>query len=116
MKVAAPMVNFGKITATEKEIAEIMRLRIRKMLYVAAHFGYKYLVLGAWGCGAFGNDAATVARLFYEELKAYKEKVYGRENRYYTLKDCFHRIAFGVLDATSGRQCNLIRRTCIAGC
>ena len=100
LTAAAPMVNQGKITATEEEIAEIIRLRIRKMLYVAAHFGYKYLVLGAWGCGAFGNDAGTVARLFYEELKAYKERVYDRENMYYTLKDCFRRIAFGVLDKT----------------
>ena len=101
LTAAAPMVNRGKITATDEEIAEIMRLRIRKMLYVAAHFGYKYLVLGAWGCGAFGNDADIVARLFYEELKAYKEKVYDRENMYHTLKDCFRRIAFGVLDRTT---------------
>lgn len=101
LTAAAPMVNRGKITATEEEIVEIMRLRIRKMLYVAAHFSYKYLVLGAWGCGAFGNDAGTVARLFYEELKAYKEKVYDRDNMYHTLKDCFRRIAFGVLDRTT---------------
>ena len=100
LTAAAPMVNRGKITATEEEIAEIMRLRIRKMLYVAAHFGYKYLILGAWGCGAFGNDAGIVARLFYEELEAYKEKVYDRDNMYHTLKDCFRRIAFGVLDKT----------------
>lgn len=100
LTAAAPMVNRGKITATEEEITEIIRRRIRKMLYVAAHFGYQYLVLGAWGCGAFGNDADTVARLFYEELRAYKEKVYNRENTYHTLKDCFRRIAFGVLDRT----------------
>ncbi len=100
LTAAAPMVNRGRITATDEEIMEIMRLRIRKMLYVAAHFGYQYLVLGAWGCGAFGNDAGTVARLFYEELKAYKEKVYDSENMYHTLKDCFRRIAFGVLDKT----------------
>lgn len=101
LTAAAPMVNRGKISVTEEKIAEIMRLRIRKMLYVAAHFGYKYLVLGAWGCGAFGNDAGTVARLFYEELKAYKEKVYDRDNMYHTLNDCFRRIAFGVLDRTT---------------
>lgn len=101
LTAAAPMVNRGGITATEEEIVEIMRLRIRKMLYVAAHFGYRYLVLGAWGCGAFGNDADTVARLFYEELKAYREKVCDRENMYHTLKDCFRRVAFGVLDKTS---------------
>lgn len=101
LTAAAPMVNRGEITATEEEIAEIMRLRIRKILYVAAHFGYKYLVLGAWGCGAFGNDADTVARLFYEELKNYKEKVCDSENMYHTLKDCFEKIAFGVLDRTT---------------
>ena len=99
--MVAPVVNRGKITATDEEIAEIIRFRIRKMLYVAAHCGYRYLVLGAWGCGAFGNDADTVARLFYEELKAYKEKVYGSENMYHTLKNCFRGIVFGVLDTTT---------------
>ena len=26
------------------------------------------LVLGAWGCGAFGNDGRLIARLFHEAI------------------------------------------------
>ena len=35
-----------------------------RMLLVAASRGYKNLVLGAWGCGAFCNDAKTISDLF----------------------------------------------------
>ena len=38
------------------------------MLPVAAHFGYQNLVLGAWGCGAFGNDPNLVAECFHTVL------------------------------------------------
>ena len=38
--------------------------RIVATLKVAAYYKYKYLVLGAWGCGAFGNDAKTVSDLY----------------------------------------------------
>jgi len=38
--------------------------RCRQVLAVAARHGYRRLVLGAWGCGAFGNDPAVVAAAF----------------------------------------------------
>ena len=40
--------------------------RLRKMLFLAARKGYRNLVLGAWGCGAFGNDTRRVATYFYQ--------------------------------------------------
>ncbi len=45
---------------------EVMMERLRKMLFLAARRGYSNLVLGAWGCGAFGNDAKRVATYFYD--------------------------------------------------
>ncbi|OHV37018.1 MULTISPECIES: TIGR02452 family protein [Pseudofrankia] len=42
--------------------------RCRQVLAVAARHGYRRLVLGAWGCGAFGNDPAVVAAAFAELL------------------------------------------------
>ena len=33
---------------------------------MAAWYGYRNLVLGAWGCGAFGHDTETVAGYFYK--------------------------------------------------
>ena len=55
----------------EGEIARAMRRRIGCVLAIAAEQGCRALVLGAWGCGAFGNDSTTIARLFREELDAY---------------------------------------------
>lgn len=45
-----------------------MRDRIRFALALADELGHEKLVLGAFGCGVFGWEAETVARLFLEEL------------------------------------------------
>jgi uncharacterized protein (TIGR02452 family) len=39
------------------------------MLLVAAAYGYDVLVLGAWGCGAFGNDPVRTAKDFRTALE-----------------------------------------------
>eukprot|EP01061_Rhynchopus_euleeides_P013092 TRINITY_DN22962_c0_g2_i1.p2 TRINITY_DN22962_c0_g2~~TRINITY_DN22962_c0_g2_i1.p2 ORF type:complete len:264 (+),score=68.93 TRINITY_DN22962_c0_g2_i1:165-956(+) len=52
---------------TEKE--EFCRKRVRDVLAVAASAGCRAVVLGAWGCGAFGNDAEKVAEAFRLELR-----------------------------------------------
>ncbi len=44
--------------------------RIGQVLAVAATHGHRRLVLGAWGCGAFANDAARVAPLFDRALRS----------------------------------------------
>lgn len=90
---AAPMVSRGKEGMSEAEYQDMVYRRIMGMLKCAAYFGYQYLVLGAWGCGAFGNDAHVVSDLFY---KALKEMDYDG----YREKDFFRRIDFAVLDKT----------------
>jgi uncharacterized protein (TIGR02452 family) len=42
--------------------------RATKVLQIAAAQGHKTIVLGAWGCGAFGNDPGLVAEAFLEAL------------------------------------------------
>lgn len=59
-----PMVRQGKEGMSEKEYQNMVYNRIVGMLKCAAYFGYKNLVLGAWGCGAFGNDAHVMSDLF----------------------------------------------------
>lgn len=49
--------------------AELLRLRIHRVLAIAAAYGYDSLVLGAWGCGAFGNDPFRTAFDFREALE-----------------------------------------------
>lgn len=74
MTVSAPIAS-----RMEKEelpnLENILRCRIRGMLRAAAVEGYTRLVLGAWGCGNFGNDPELVAKLFHETLQGYFEEV-----------------------------------------
>ena len=63
--VPAPNKNGRACNVKQSEIDECMQDRIEKMLWMAARKGYSNLVLGAWGCGAFGHDARTVAQYFY---------------------------------------------------
>ena len=50
---------------------EMIRRRIKKILDVAAKEKAEVLILGAWGCGAFGNDIAVVSNAFYSLLENY---------------------------------------------
>ena len=61
--------------------------RARRVLAVAAAHGHRRLVLGAWGCGVFGHDPATVAGIFAGAMA-----------------ECpwFDRVTFAVLDRASG--------------
>jgi uncharacterized protein (TIGR02452 family) len=51
------------------EITTVMWRRILKVFAVAERHGHKSLVLGAWGCGAFGNDGNEIAKLFRKALE-----------------------------------------------
>lgn len=47
------------------EVPGVMRERARKVLSVAVRHDVRQLVLGAWGCGAFGIDPAVMANIFH---------------------------------------------------
>ena len=51
-----------------KTLESAMRSRIRLVLAIADARGYGTLLLGAFGCGVFGWDAAAVAEMFRSEL------------------------------------------------
>ena len=91
---AAPMITEGKEGLSEEEYESMVYNRIVGMLKCVAHLGYQELVLGAWGCGAFGNDAHVVSDLFYKALKELEYN--GLEE-----KDLFEGVYFAVLDRTS---------------
>ena len=65
---AAPMITYGLEGMSEEDYQSMFYNRILGVLKCAAYFGYDHLVLGAWGCGAFGNDASIVSDLFYKAL------------------------------------------------
>jgi uncharacterized protein (TIGR02452 family) len=69
LTAAAP--NLTQITDPERlaGIPAILHRRAATVLAVARLHGHRRLVLGAWGCGAFGNDPPTVAGAFARLLR-----------------------------------------------
>ena len=53
----------------QPESGELLQKRIHRVLAIAHAFGYSTLVLGAWGCGAFGNDPRRTAVDFRSALE-----------------------------------------------
>lgn len=74
---AAPYAPF----VGRRRSAELLERRISRVLAIARAHAYDTLVLGAWGCGAFGNDPARTARDFRAALEgefsgAFREVVF----------------------------------------
>ncbi len=65
---AAPNLRFGLEGKTEEEYQALLQDRIDGILKSAVYFGYQNIILGAFGCGAFKNDAALVSDDFYQAL------------------------------------------------
>jgi len=53
----------------QPQSGDLLRTRIGRVLEVAVAYDYSALVLGAWGCGAFGNDIDRTARDFRAALE-----------------------------------------------
>ena len=53
----------------QPESGDLLQKRIHRVLAIAKAFGYSTLVLGAWGCGAFGNDPRRTAIDFRSALE-----------------------------------------------
>jgi uncharacterized protein (TIGR02452 family) len=91
---AAP--NASALQASEPALLPHLRdtflRRARGVLAVAADAGCDALVLGAWGCGVFGNDPMLVADVFAHHLRGSGE--FARR---------FRCVDFAVLDATNDR-------------
>jgi uncharacterized protein (TIGR02452 family) len=88
--ITAPAVNAGALRRNSPELLPQLRPttqhRLRLVLAAAARHGIDSLVLGAWGCGVFGNEPSEVAGLFAEALA--EERIRGR----------FRRIDFAISD------------------
>lgn len=96
MTCAAPMLSRGMEGLTDKEYRQLVLRRITGMLRVAAWLGYDALVLGAFGCGAFRNDAAVISDLFAQAMRTFR---FGDR----ATDQCFRSIDFAVLDRTSSQ-------------
>ena len=74
-----------------QEAAQLLGDRIGRVLAIADAYGYTSLVLGAWGCGAFGNDPEACAMDFYRELTQ-------------TFAGRFGRVVFAITDWSEERK------------
>ncbi len=52
------------------QILPVLQSRAEKVLTVAVVHGHRSLVLGAWGCGVFGNAPQDVAEAFGDLLSS----------------------------------------------
>jgi uncharacterized protein (TIGR02452 family) len=55
-----------------------MSQRIHRVLSNAAIHRHETVILGAWGCGAFGNDSHEIATLFHEALTGAFRSVFAK--------------------------------------
>jgi uncharacterized protein (TIGR02452 family) len=70
---------------------DLLRRRIWRILDIGSALGYETLVLGAWGCGAFGNDPNRTAADFREALET-------------TYRGHFAEVVFAVTDWSPERK------------
>lgn len=61
LAMAAPNAN-----AYDGDVTDILKNRMKLAYTIPAQYGVSVLVLGAWGCGVFGNDIDVVAKTWRE--------------------------------------------------
>lgn len=95
--ITTPAVNAGALKRNEPEKADLirpaMKARLSKLLWVAAGHRQPTLILGAWGCGVFGNEPAMIADLFAEAL--------GPGGPFH---HCFQRIVYAVYERSPTQE------------
>lgn len=93
--LTSPAVNVSALRQQHQfdagRVERVMADRVAKVLALAAVHGHDTLVLGAWGCGVFGNDPAMVARLLAEALAD-------------PIGHCFAHVTFAVFDRTANQE------------
>lgn len=94
--ITSPAVNAKEVRAHEqdkvKDIRPVMVKRIEKILAVALNHGHTSIVLGAFGCGVFGNRPADIAMIFRQILRSGK------------FKNQFEKVVFAVYDKTPTKE------------
>lgn len=94
---AAPNAFFERTYCSKKEIEAKFQERIRRFLTVLSNKKKDAIVLGAWGCGAFGNDPEMVANVFNDALTT-------------TFKGHFKKVVFAIYDRETFDNINAFRK------
>lgn len=86
--ITSAAVNVNKLNFLDTKYEDVMYRRMEFILKLFAHIGCKNIILGAYGCGVFGNKAEFVAEVW-------KKLLYG-ENKYI---EYFDNVVFSVYDS-----------------
>jgi uncharacterized protein (TIGR02452 family) len=93
--LTAPAVNakvvLERASSRKTDIRDTMSRRIHKVLAIAAAQSHDAVVLGAWGCGVFGNDPREIAHLFHGALAG-------------PFLGLFSQVVFAILDWSSEKR------------
>jgi uncharacterized protein (TIGR02452 family) len=94
--ITAPAPNAGQVLrrnpTAHSAIESILRRRAGYVLAVARDNGHRSLLLGAWGCGVFCNNASIVADAFGQWLESP------------SFHGCFDRVVFGIYDSSKSKD------------
>lgn len=69
---AAPNIGFRYSKATPQENQKALKERIKMVLEIADRHGNDTFIVGAWGCGVFGQNPEQVANLFVDYISSTK--------------------------------------------
>jgi uncharacterized protein (TIGR02452 family) len=79
--IPAPNVSSDRTLKGSDSVEEAFIKRTQLLMRIAKNHGHETLVLGAWGCGVFGNDQSLVAKTFKSALS----------------KWCFKKVVFAMM-------------------
>ena len=81
---------------SDEENSKVLKERIEFILKIAQDNGVDNLILGAYGCGVFGQDPLEVAKIFKEFLlgkyKCFNKVIFAIPNKLEVNYRCFQRI------------------------
>ena len=90
--ITSPAVNRNTLPPERhRETGPAMWIRIVKVLYIGLAKSHDAIVLGAWGCGAFGNDGHEIAGLFRKALAG-------------NFQGAYRVVAFAIVDWSSEKR------------
>ena len=84
---AAPNYGCVKNQVSHNELMDILVNRMRRIFSIAHRYRVEVLILGAWGCGVFGNPPEVVAQAFDMVIKEFKQSFKVIEFAVYCGKD-----------------------------
>ena len=94
--ITSPAPNAAVVLSREPDAQPVIEATLRRraglVLAVAADNGHRTVLLGAWGCGVFGNEPALVADAFGNWLESDR------------FAGAFDRIVFAIFDRSRERE------------